>query len=379
MAWEGTFEIPPRDPALSDSIKRTHPPREPVHIEAAALHGRIVYFAVTGPWDRPQVPIERDTILSIGKSNLIIQTSVTILLLIAGSYLAFRNHRSGRGDRVGALRMAIAFLVLGLLAWALRTHHVPDLIFEFTLFTNAMGQLLYLVALVWIFYLALEPYVRRVWPETIISWSRFISGKWADPLVGRDVLIGGLVGVVSLLLTQVELLAPRWPGLFQGNAPMPYFSSADAMLHSCSNYAALFSGGISSMYYALILLFFLVLVRLITRRRWSACVIFVVVLVAATARWNVAHWVPESALSWAIQTVTALLFLMVLTRFGLVAIIACFLCRMLLSDFPIAPDFNLWYGNSSIVAIVSVLALLGVSFYTSLGGKPLFSLRVLDA
>jgi len=48
----------------------------------------------------------------------------------------------------------------------------------------------------WILYLALEPIVRRRWPDSIISWSRLLAGRLRDPLVGRDILIGCLAGVL---------------------------------------------------------------------------------------------------------------------------------------------------------------------------------------
>ena len=48
----------------------------------------------------------------------------------------------------------------------------------------------------WVLYLALEPYVRRYWPQAIISWTRVLGGRWRDPLVGRDVLYGVILGVL---------------------------------------------------------------------------------------------------------------------------------------------------------------------------------------
>ena len=48
------------------------------------------------------------------------------------------------------------------------------------------------------FYLAIEPHMRKSWPEMIISWTRLVSGRWSDSLVDHDVLIGLLFGVVSV-------------------------------------------------------------------------------------------------------------------------------------------------------------------------------------
>jgi hypothetical protein len=62
------------------------------------------------------------------------------------------------------------------------------------------------------FYLALEPYIRRTWPELLVSWARILSGEFTDPLVGRDLIFGnstrpgtskplGEFGCVAVLLT----------------------------------------------------------------------------------------------------------------------------------------------------------------------------------
>ena len=43
--------------------------------------------------------------------------------------------------------------------------------------------------------MSLEPRVRRLWPTTLISWARLLSGRARDPMVGRDLLIGVAAGV----------------------------------------------------------------------------------------------------------------------------------------------------------------------------------------
>src|SRR5205823_2266869 len=49
-------------------------------------------------------------------------------------------------------------------------------------------------------YLALEPFVRRHWPDLLTSWARLVEGRVLDPRVGRDLLVGVLAGVVYALL-----------------------------------------------------------------------------------------------------------------------------------------------------------------------------------
>src|SRR5581483_4220859 len=43
-------------------------------------------------------------------------------------------------------------------------------------------------------YLAFEPYFRRVYPKMLIGWTRLLSGRWRDPMIGRDILIGAAAG-----------------------------------------------------------------------------------------------------------------------------------------------------------------------------------------
>src|SRR5262249_53927341 len=59
-------------------------------------------------------------------------------------------------------------------------------------------------------YLALEPIVRRRWPGKLTSWGRLLAGRWRDPMVGRDVLIG-MAAAVSIPLIRMLYIttAPR--------------------------------------------------------------------------------------------------------------------------------------------------------------------------
>ena len=78
-----------------------------------------------------------------------------------------------------------------------------------TSFNGSLASTLYEGVMLWMLYLALEPYVRKRWPETIISWTRVLAGRFRDPLVGRDILLGCLLGVAMRALAD----APRWLGV----------------------------------------------------------------------------------------------------------------------------------------------------------------------
>jgi hypothetical protein len=61
-------------------------------------------------------------------------------------------------------------------------------------------------AMVGVIYIALEPVVRRRWPDLLISWSRLLAGGFRDPMVGRDVLICGLLGGCWVLAVHVKFV-----------------------------------------------------------------------------------------------------------------------------------------------------------------------------
>jgi hypothetical protein len=119
--------------------------------------------------------------------------------------LALRNLRLGRGDRRGAMRLSIFLLAAGVASNALETG-------DLTTLTRGPVLVFYVPAFVWLLYIALEPHLRRVWPETMIGWSRMLAGSLRDPLVGRDVLFGVLVAIGAALVLALHTLLRSWSG-----------------------------------------------------------------------------------------------------------------------------------------------------------------------
>jgi serine/threonine-protein kinase len=226
--------------------------------------------------------------------------------------------------------------------------------------------------------MALEPYVRRVWPETVISWSRLLAGKWMDPLVGRDVLAGAAVGLMTTLLSVIEYQVPQWVGESVMPVPLPSILSASLMLNSTQNYSGIFNSAIFALYYGLILLLCLVLLRIATRRLTFTWIAAVVLFAVATAHYRVDRpWIlgAENVFSLFIQTLLALTLLLLLNRHGLVAIIFCLLVRAFLMDFPVTWDFSAWYKGAALAGIVPTVLILAISYYGSRGTSAAPSVR----
>lgn len=171
-AWTGTF-----------GAERS----ERVYVEAGAWQGKPVYFSVGGEWQEKEA--------ADAETGAYGPWFTTVLALFYPCYflgatiLAWRNLQQGRGDRRGALRLAFLVFTAALLAWGLGAAHVPTL-WEFHLLAKALGWSLLMAFTFGALYLGIEPHVRRHWPDSLISWSRFQAGRFSDPLVCSHVLAG---------------------------------------------------------------------------------------------------------------------------------------------------------------------------------------------
>src|SRR5262249_57353626 len=102
---------------------------------------------------------------------------------------------------------------------------------------------------------------------------RLLAGRWRDPMVGRDVLFGVLLGVVYVML----FFGFQLTEMYRGDPPAPFFASQNwngtrwfgFMMAAHVDYAA---------WGALYFFMFLLLLGVILRKQWLAGAAFVVFL-----------------------------------------------------------------------------------------------------
>src|ERR1044072_9117082 len=179
VAWEGAY----RDHADI-----------PIRVEAAAYRENLVSFHITPPWEKP-VRQEEVSSRATRRAAGFILALVFFVVLVASVLLARRNLRLGRGDLKGAFKLAFFVLIVLSTGQMIGADHIPALSAELDILFNIIAWALVASVLIWVLYIALEPYVRRLWPRLIISWSRLLAGGFRDPMVGRDILIGSLLGL----------------------------------------------------------------------------------------------------------------------------------------------------------------------------------------
>jgi predicted Ser/Thr protein kinase len=333
-----------------------------MRIEAAAYRGKPVYWQLIGPWTRP-FRVVAHTSSPGERAASILMAAILVSLIVGGAFFARRNLRMGRGDRHGAARLG--YLALGLLAvvWVFGESHVPTF-GELALFFGYSGSALFISGFLWLLYISLEPFVRRRWPGSLISWSRLLSGSIRDPLVGRDVLVGCVLGVVGVLLFFLTYGVASWIGVPQEQpfvGPLRLFLGARAVV------AVATWSLVSPVFFALAMLFMLFLLRVLLRSEWAAVVLLVMILTAPEVLQS------DAPLLIGIANVLAYgVTLFVLARFGLLAVVVSFAFGTILQWFPITTELSAWYFGIGLTGVLLLLGLTAYAFYTSLGGQPLF-------
>ncbi|HYL77610.1 MAG TPA: serine/threonine-protein kinase [Bryobacteraceae bacterium] len=340
-AWTGTF---------------AHAPNMPMRIEAAAWKGRPVFFALFGPWQRTArtQPQARTTGQRAAGWSLI---AVISIVLVGAVWLAMRNLRGGRGDNRGALRLAAYGLIFQALGEIVRLHHVPTLA-ELLYIVDQISIGLFVAALVWALYMALEPYLRRRWPQSLISWTRLLAGDARDPLVAGHILVGTALGVGFTVLLDIRGVV-AWQRL--GDLTLGGYTIRVLDVAGLTGW--LLWNMIGPVYLALVIFFFFFLLRLALRKTWA----IVAVCVALVGLGNLAGPDPLVATGFVMALVFAGLWVMI--RFGILPFTLVLLLQIVGSQAPFTSDLSAWYVSKGLVVVALVLALAVWSFRNALGGR----------
>jgi predicted Ser/Thr protein kinase len=337
----------------------------PLRVEAAGFHGKPVFFSMIGPWTHPY-RTQPDPRTPGERAAEVFAAAVGLVALCAAGLLARGNHLSGRGDRRGAVRLSFFVLCVQMLLWVCRGHHVLGLE-ELGLFALALAGALFFAGLTWLLYLALEPYVRKHWPQTLISWTRLLAGRVGDPLVGRDLLSGVLLGLVWALVARSFAVA------IQGAGASPNLGEMEYLLGGRRIVGAWLAWLLNSIRTTLVFFLVLFLLRVLLRRSWLVALAFVAVF-ATPPLLASRYLLLEGPMQIALYAIAAI----AVVRSGLVTLAAGILTANVLLSVPVTASLSSWYAGSPAFVFSSVLALAFWGFYTSLAGQPLWKADALE-
>jgi serine/threonine-protein kinase len=321
-----------------------------------ASHGRIVAFAVVRPRER----------IELGSSTSALRrerlTTITMWLMFLGLMVvavpwAWYSYRSGYSDHVSALRLAITIFGISLFVRVLRFPTGVD--FADALVRLAVGSFHAAGAggLLAAFYLALDRYARKYWPDKLVTWTRLMNLRWRDPAVREHVLAGVGLGVFWGLLVVVERQLVASLGRSVRGHVMP-----ERITERLMGMRPLLAGVLDLVPQAVLygLLFMLVLVvarRLFVSRAWAATLAMLVLVAVLVPRG--AH--PST--SWAVWGLGgAALCVWAMMRFGLLTLVVGLFVAMVLNTTPMTLDWTSWQAEPMlfVLALIASGVLYGV-------------------
>jgi hypothetical protein len=321
---------------------------QPLRLEAAALRGRPVAFQAIGPWTRPW----RTPQPTSGGEAVFITAIVALSLsiVIGGAVLARRNLREGRGDRAGALALGLAAVVVLWALWICQVHVSASVGMVGNLLIAIVTTVFYGV-LFWALYLALEPFVRRYWPQALVSWTTLLGGRVRDPIVGRDVLFGVILGVLIALLVR---------GTYFVNDE-PARPPTELLMGARSASAELLMQTIYATRTGLFTFFLIFLFRLLLRNQWLGALVFVSIMAALNALTSNLPWFDAAS-----TFMYFAMFAVAVLRWGLTTLAVGVLIADLLLVAPATTSLSAWYLGEMTLVLAIPLALAAWAFLTSI-------------
>ncbi len=350
-AWEGVY---PDAPEIS------------IRIEAATYRGRAVAFRIVEPWSEPAESADSGWVLATdavpSASERLAFNGFYLLLILTLTLLARRNLKLGRGDRKLAFRLASILAGMMMLHWLLAAHHVPEST-QLQIFFGGLYRSSFVFALAGLMYLAIEPYARKLWPHALISWVRLLNGRFRDPIVGRDVLVGCVWGIGIGFMNKAAKMGSLWWGGVPSRPDLPAHPAELLALRGVrESVAELIQVQVNIAILVLYLLVALLLLRLIFRKTWIAVAIW----------WSLYVFVFAPGYGFLAMAIAAAAWHIVFFRFGLLPILVGTVCTDLLVGFPLTTNLSAWYAHATMLISVFCLALTIYGFKVSLAGRPAF-------
>ena len=353
-------------PSASDQLrawKGPHPrlPQTELTMEIASWKGRITRAQLIYPYSRGAGGGQLSWPAQL--RNYAIQF-LPVLAALAVALLARRNWKQERVDRQGALRVAIARFVLGMVAWAGYMHPVPNAGIK-DLLLASVGNWLLSAAIMWVMYLALEPAARARWPHAMVTWNRALAGRWLDPQVNGHILIGAALGSLLWMVFKIVALFLQLP---KGDV------TTDVSLYFTLGTRQWIGGHAGNLEESLwlgltIFLAIFGLRQLLRHQLLAALGASLLFTMTEDAVTQSTDWLVMTAVFAAIY----MLLIFVLLRLGLVAIIALVFFIKAWNAMSLGTDWKAWYAPSGLATMLLLLGIACFAFWRSLGSRELLA------
>jgi len=349
-AWTGS------DPAHPDTV---------VRFVGAAADGKVVYWRATYPWDPPATPVATAPV-TISRAVEISDLAAALGLITvsgAGVWLSVRNLRLGRGDRITATTAAIFLFAATTLSLGLGADRFPS--FSDAFFKGrGVSSGLWLGAMFWVFYIALEPHARRRFPHMLIGWTRVFRGRLNDPLVARDVLTGTALGAVAAAAIVAFIFALLSPRGFQLDSPSQPLATSFHLHGPAHVTASILDRAITSVMWGGGSLLAFVLTHLVFKRTFLAALGVIAVGVLTQLPQFLTNQAEAASMSVALIATTTILRIR-----GLLAAVVAFFTMFLTLMLPVSTNWTSTYTSTAFIPASVIAAMLLYGALVSTGTR----------
>ena len=225
------------------------------------------------------------------------------------------------------------------------------------MFLLAICTAVFYGVLLWTIYVALEPFVRRYWPQTLVSWTLVLTGHIRDRVVGRDILFGVALGLAWVLLI-------RGGDLLGGQELAGFPGAMEALDGLRATVGLVLMQGLYAIRNALLFFFLLFLLRAALRNQWAAALAFTGIFVLLEMIGSDRPW---------LDGVQTLLYMggvaVAVLRRGLLSLaVGMFVTNVVLVA-PLTRDLTAWYFGNMMLLVAIPVALASWALYASLVGR----------
>lgn len=343
-AWDERFAWVQTTAASSDSR---------IRVEAALQAGRVSYFDW---WREP----ERAVTGSGGQSSTLgmgLLCAVIVVVVSGAGFISIDALRRRRtADVRGSLRLSVFVFAVSAAANGIRMlwGATPGIIFYQV--GLALATALLQAVMLFVLYLAIEVFARRRYPWTMIGWARLLAGRWRDPVAGREILIGGAIGVWYSL-------PMAWRCFDWSFAPLgPGFD-----LTWLEGPGELIGGMLADIPFSLMVALVCTILFLLIRATWrkTLAVPLLIYSVIVVLPWV---WVPDrfvQAILWTAMMVPGPFML----RAGFLAFAtAAYVCNVAVI-LPVSSGIPSWQVPYAVTGVMTIAGLIAFGFCTALGGR----------
>jgi serine/threonine-protein kinase len=324
-------------------------------VEAASYHGRPVFFSVITPELAQLATAKARPPFLPEQLAFAMLLFFLIVIPIAAIALARINLRRRRGDRAGALRVALFCQTAVFIGLTFRAHHPMNFVDEWRLTSWHTAQATFSALIIALMYLALEPIVRRRWPQILISWTRLLSGKITDPMIGRDVLLGAAASAVVIGTWQMTRIV-------SGNI---FFDNVAALGPARFVVSTVADTLAEALLRGLGLVILFVLLRAVIRQdNWAAVATALMIAVM-----TLGDTTGPPALRAYYALIASFTGVILARQLGMLAVMSYVFFVLIQQRVPLTFDTDAWYFARSAIVIAFLIAIAAAAFRISVGGK----------